>query len=195
MPDSCADRQGVIRYDWSSIKLLYVGGASHSDIAHGLTIDCPEHFDRARAAIAQASSRDDWPSLRELSNTLVQSRVNAHKSNDSTLNRVESHLVTQTAASTYAARKNRYLDVTSRFIDRASDQLEKREIESLEQAALAAKLMQPVHEIARDIHGLNAKEGAGQVQVNILSDWAGGIPPSLDVQTQDTTSVSSSEST
>jgi hypothetical protein len=78
--------------------------------------------------------------------------------------------VTTAAGNLYAARKNAYLDVTAKFIDRAATQLDRRAIDSLEDAALAGKLFLPVHELARDIHGLNARESANQVNVNILSE-------------------------
>jgi hypothetical protein len=166
------DQQGPIRYDWPSIKLLYVGGASHSDIATALTKNQPDLFDRVRAAIAQSSSRDDWPSLRQLSIDVVQSRPDAVPNNHNTVSRLKSHDVTLLAASTHSARKNRYLDITSKFLDRAATTLDQRRVDTLEQAAMAAKLMQPVHEIARDIHGLSSKDGVNQVNVNILSQWA-----------------------
>ncbi|MCE0483114.1 MAG: hypothetical protein LV479_02625 [Methylacidiphilales bacterium] len=174
----------TIRYDWPSLKLLYVGGASHTDIAHALTKDCPEEFDRVRAAIAKASSRDDWPALRNASQTIVSARPEASPLNDSTLSHLPSQSVTKVAAECFSARKSRYLDVTSGFIDRAATQLRQRGIDSLESAALAAKLMLPVHELARDIHGLNAKESGNQVNVNILSEWAGGDPPAIEVEAE-----------
>jgi hypothetical protein len=180
------DGYGPIRYDWPRLKLLYVGGASNTDIARSITTDFPEHFERVRAAINQRSCREEWPKLREESVTLVNSRSGLSKNNDSPLQPPSSQNVITTAANTASVRKNRYLEITSKFIDRAASQLESHPVESLADAALAAKFMLPVHEIAKDVHGLNGKDGSNQVQVNILSDWAGSGPPEIQVETHQT---------
>lgn len=188
------DESGPIRYDWPGIKLLYVAGAGCSEIAHSMTAQTTHLFERVRAAIAQRCSVDEWPKLREAGLKLSESRPVGSKNNDSLSDRLLSRNITATAGGCLAARKNRYLDITSKFIDRASDQLDKREISSLEQAALAAKLMQPVHEIAKDVHGLNSKDGVNQVNVNILSQWTDSGPPAVEVESHDTSRSSSHDS-
>jgi len=166
----------AIRCDWPAIKLLYVAGNGVTDIARSLTKDSPAECSRIRATIAQRCKREDWPALRKAGLQLAQDRPPGSKGNDSVSDSILSPDVTKAAGNLFALRKDAYRERTTRFIDRASVQLDRRPIDSLEDAALAGKLFQPVHEIARDIHGLNAKEGSHNLQINFLSDLAGKIP-------------------
>ncbi len=177
----------AIRYDWPSIKLLYVAGAGVTEIARSLTRDRPDDFARIRGTIAQRCTRDRWPALRTAGLQLTQDRPQGSKGNDSVSDKIMSQNVTMAAANLYAARKDSYRERTSRFIDRASLQLDQRPIESLEDASRAGKLFQPVHELARDIHGLNAKEGSHNLNVNILSQWTDMIPELPQVVDADST--------
>lgn len=173
---SFVDESGPIRYDWPSIKLLYASGAGVSEIAHSMSKDFPEQFKRIRAAIAQRCSLDEWPKIREAGQALAHSRPAGSKNNDSLSVLPPSHNVTAIAQNLQSARKSRYLEVTSKFIEKASNHLEGHPIQCLADAAMAAKLFAPVHEIAKDVHGLNGKDGQNLLQVNVLSQWAGGIP-------------------
>lgn len=179
------DDAGPIRYDWPSIKLLYVGGASVTDIARSLTKDYPDHFTRIQNTISVRAQRDEWKKVRDSALELLALRPESSRGNDSTLSPVMSKDVMSMAANTASVRKNRYLDVTTEAIDRAASTLKDRPINTLEEAAMAFKLMEPVHALARDVHGLSAKDGANQVQVNILSQWAGGIPEEETEHTSD----------
>jgi hypothetical protein len=161
--------QTLIRYDWPAIKLLYVAGAGVTEIARSLAGDRPEDNVRIRATVAQRCKREDWPALRSKGLQLAQDRPPGSKGNDSVSDKMMSQHVT-IAAGLLADRKNAYCERTSRFIDRASLQLDQRPIESLEDASQAGKMFQPVHVLARDIHGLNAKEPAAALQVNFLGN-------------------------
>ena len=76
----------------------------------------------------------------------------------------------------FSARKRKYLDRTSLFGDQASEKLTETPVESLHDASLRAKLFEPVHNIMKTVHGLDAKEGSTNLQVNLLSNWAGQMP-------------------
>lgn len=170
------DEAGPIRYDWPQIKLLYVAGAGVTDLARSLTIDQPDEFDRVRAAVAQRAHREEWLEIRDAGLKMTQNRPEGSKNNVSALERPLSQNVQILAQNIFAERKKLYIERTTGFIDRASKRLEERKVATLEDAAMAAKLFEPVHAIARDVHGLNAKEGTHNLQVNILSDWAGKLP-------------------
>lgn len=164
------DEAGPIRYNWPEIKLLYVSGASCTDIARGLTKDCPDHTNRARSAIAQRCCRDGWPEIRDAGKKFMETRPINAKNHDS---RFQPSLLqdgARMAANVFADRKNSYLERASSFVDKSSKLLDDREINNLEEAALAAQLFDPVHKIAKDVHGLNVKEPAAALQVNFLSD-------------------------
>lgn len=183
-PAILLDDQGPIRYDWQGIKLLYVAGASVTDIARSLTADCPEYFVRVQNTVSVKVKRDEWQSIKDRALSLAETRKSnslAHKDQGP---RALSEGVMLSAANILASRKTAYRERTSKFIDRASIELEKRPIESLEDASLAGKLFDPIHELARDIHGLHAKEGSHSLQVNVLSNWAGKIPEPIEVETE-----------
>ena len=194
IPPIIVDDQGPIRYDWPNLKLLYVGGAGVADIARALTVEFPDHFERVQNTINRRSAREEWPKVREDSANLIRMRPESSKNNVSLLERPMSQNVLTTAANTRSVRKERYLNSTSAFIDKAAQQLDNHPISSLADAALAAKLMEPVHAIAKDVHGLNAKDGSNAVQVNILSEWAGSGPPEVSVETRETTDESGANS-
>ena len=171
-----SDEVGPIRYDWQTIKLLYISGASSTDIARSLTLDCPDAMNRVRNTICKRGERDGWKEIREAGLKLTQNRPANSMNNDSRLESALSQSVESIAQNVYSARKSRYLDITTRFVDRSATALDNRSINNLEEAAMAAKLMEPVHAIAKDVHGLNAKEGTHNLQVNFLSDFSGQIP-------------------
>lgn len=163
---SLSDQQGVIRYDWPGIQLLFTAGCSPADIARSLTQDCPDNYDTVRKTVAQRSSRYEWTKTADEAKKLVSANPSSIYNKTKEL----SSSVVGLAQNIALERKKSYLDRTSGFIDRASKLLEDRPLESLEDAAMAGKLFDPVHQIAKDVHGLNAREPVAALQVNILSD-------------------------
>lgn len=170
------DESGPVRYNWPEIKLLYMGGATAQQIANALSAGNPESTETIRAAIAKQSSRNDWPSELASITQKVSEAKNGRQYLPDGQNNTQSLSVTEASVTLASERKARYLEITSKFADRAAKTLDQRQIDTLEDAAMAAKLFQPVHELARDIHGLNGKDVGNQVQVNILSDWANKVP-------------------
>lgn len=170
------DESGPIRYDWHEIKLLFVAGAGVTDIARSITKDQPELLDRVSNTIQQRCGRDEWAKLRADAISLIQERPPTSKNNSTVIERLASPNVIQMAQNIFAARKHSYLERTSLFGDQASKRLVETEVQSLEEASLKAKLFEPVHNMMKTVHGLDAKEGSTNLQVNVLSDWAGKYP-------------------
>lgn len=166
MSDSLVDENGIIRYDWPEIRLLFVGGSTVADIARSLTVDCPDSYDTVSNTIYTRARRDEWAETSRQVAKLAESRPRASVNGSSELS-----TTVQTMAQNIAIeRKKSYIDRTSGFIDKASKLLEDRPLQTLEDAAMAGKLFDPVHQIAKDIHGLNAREPVAALQVNILSE-------------------------
>lgn len=163
---SLVDRQGPIRYDWSGIQLLWTAGASAADIAKSLTQDFPEQYDIVRNTVAKRAQRHEWHQTAKEAQKLVSANPSSFYNKPREL----SASVLATSVNIASERKKNYVDRVAGFLDKSSKLLEDRPLESLEDAALAGKLMEPVHNIARDIHGLNAREPVAALQVNFLSD-------------------------
>jgi isocitrate/isopropylmalate dehydrogenase len=178
-----ADELGPIRYDWPNIQLLFTAGASPADIAKALTKDCPDQYDVVRNTVAKRSQRYEWGQIAEDARKLASSEpraISAIAKSNSAL----STNVLAGAANVFAERKSRYLEVTTDFVDRSVSKLKDHPINNLADASVAAKLMEPVHKIAVDIHGLNAKDSPAALQVNFLgSPDACKVTLDADIQT------------
>lgn len=165
-----------LRYDWPEIKLMYVAGASAADIARALTQTQPDAFRRVQNTILQACGRGEWNKLREKAVKLTESRPEGSKNNVSTLSPPSSTNVIAMAQNILSARKNKYLDVMTEAIERGSLAVKRASLDTLEDVAMTFKLAEPMHAIAKDVHGLNAKDSVQAMQVNFLSDFAGALP-------------------
>lgn len=163
MSETLVDEVGIIRYDWEEIKALYVANISPTEIARSLTKECPESFSTVQNTIHTRASRNDWQLLRDKASKLVSGDPDANLG-------VSKIARPSLISSVLAERRGRYLDITSKKLDETATALENTPINSLEQSAMAFKLLEPAHKIAVDVHGLNARESAAALQVNILSD-------------------------
>lgn len=179
------DELGPIRYDWPSIQLMFSTGVSPIDIARALTKDCPDSLETVRKTIAKRSQRYEWGKMVEEARKLISSHPDAISEVDRARSAVSPSVV-QSAVNVYSERKSRYLEATTQFVDRAVGTLATRDVSSLEAAAVSAKLMEPIHKLAVDIHGLNAKDSPAALQVNFLGSNE-ACKVTVDVDTETTT--------
>jgi hypothetical protein len=163
---------------------LFTAGVSAADIAKSLTKTCPDAYLTVRKTIATRSQRYEWAKVAEDARKLVSSEPRAISDVFRSQNAMSPNVVAY-AANIASERKNRYLDVTTGFIDKAVTKLQEHPIESLQDASVAAKLMEPVHKIAVDVHGLNAKESPASLQVNILSQGGDVVVDAPEITDKD----------
>lgn len=167
MAETLSDEIGVIRYDWSQLKLLYVSGVGCTDLAKSLTKDCPEEFNRVRGAISMQCHREEWEKIRESGRAIISQQPSTTKNNGSTQLQ---NVATDLAASVFAHRKNSYLDKTTLKVDQAAEILAKQPLNDMEDVHLAFKQFEPVHRMAVDLHGLNAKDSPAALNVSFLGN-------------------------
>lgn len=165
-----ANEQGVIRYDWPNIQLLWTAGATAADIARSMTRDCPEEYDKVRNTVAVRAARNEWAKTAEDARKLVSGQTRAITDGfQKTRNALSTDVIGQ-AANIALQHKNAYVSRVSAWGDKVSSVLEQQQVTTMDQVQTTAIQLKPAHDILKDIHGLNARENSTQVNFNMLSD-------------------------
>lgn len=176
--DHPASPEGESRLDWSAVEAMWLTGIGATEIARTICPNDKTSAKRVRDRIYCHAYKHGWTKrlekahkMQELADKLLEKPKTAQPTQISPVEQTKLEVTNgaQIAANIMATRKEAYLQKTSKAIDKATELLEKHEMHTLEDAGLAFAAFEPVHKIAKDVHGLDAKNVTNAVQVNFLS--------------------------